>query len=262
MTEAGSGKDPSGEEGAERISMFQLGRMLQNELGPEARADLEARIAARDPGGAYLQSLADQAPERGWDSLRARIEAESARSPWARFLAWLRGAGAALVPRWPRYAFAFAVVCLCAVLGTYTFRARNPSVMGAVAMKGGSEAEFRLAVNGSACVACDHAPARSGDTLTILYRAADRIFVQTWYRDDAGPYLPYGGAGGDAKPWDGTLRWTEGPGRIVLSGGWKDEDVFIVSGREPFTAAEARSLLESGNGRAGLHAHVFRLRAP
>jgi hypothetical protein len=260
MTIHDSGRNGKDKPDGEPISLFQLGRLLRDELDPEARAALEARIAERDPGGSYLKALESQGPARSWDSLQARFDATRARGPLAGFRRRAAVLAEAVASKWPRYALACVLICLGASLSTWTWRPSGPEP-GGLAVKGAPAPEFALEINGVGCPGCGVLAARPGDTLSIRYRAPQRAFVQLWYRDDGGSYLPYGAVGAEARPWDPALAWTPGPGRIVLSPGWKEEEIRIVSAPDPFTREEARAFLETGRSRGGFSSHAYRLRA-
>ena len=237
----------------DRISLLQVGKLLEMELDRDERTALEARLNAEVPG--YLERLHLDRPERNWRDLEAKAAARRLLHMGRGYTAvktWVEGA--VRIARRPAFA---GIVALGIGAGLILWM-NPPAHEKAPVIKGAEATGIRLWVNSVETNEMGTAWVGPGDTLTFQYRSPNPLFVEIWYRDDSSQPLPYVS---EVKQWQPSLSWAPAPGRIVLYSGWSEETVFLLYSSAAFTAGEAREAVAGHRRPDRLGMRAFHLRA-
>jgi hypothetical protein len=248
---SGDGMEPPG-----RISLRRLDALLLGELGPEEAAALRRAVDADPAARAYLARQASLRSSLSAQKLRAAVAA-SRRGPLTRLAALLEAQG--------RGPFRFAAGAFaCVALGLAVWTHRPASLPGeemerAFRAKGDFPPEVVLRLHGRDFAPGSLVPARAGDTLAFSYRSGEGLHAQAWYREAGGEVTPFEGARSFALPV--ATSWTEAPQRLLLSGAWSRQEVWILLSPRPLDAETAARAVRRGKDGDGVRVLAYRLSA-
>lgn len=245
-----------GKEHPGRVSLRRLDALLQGELGPEEAAALRRAVDADPVARAYLARQASLRSSLSAHGLRVAV-ATSRRGPLTRLAALLEAPG-----RGPVRFAAGAFACLALGLAVWTHRPASlpgEEMERAFRMKGDILPEVMLRIRGRDFAPGSLVPGRAGDTLAFSYRSGEGLHAQVWYREADGEVLPFEGARSFALP--PATSWTEAPQRLLLSGAWSRQEVWILLSQQPLDAETAARAVHRGEDGDGVRVLAYRLSA-
>ncbi|MGL1901883.1 MAG: hypothetical protein OCC49_07100 [Fibrobacterales bacterium] len=128
----------------------------------------------------------------------------------------------------------FSIVCV-AVLIMYNPQSTQSTVSEQSLFQAKGSSEIRISVGGELLDSRSPAAVSARDTLTISYRSNSPLYMQLWYRDDAGaltPYLTNEGVSLMLKP---VTSFSAVESSIVLDDTWLREELYLLTSVESFT---------------------------
>jgi hypothetical protein len=254
--------------GNERTSHWDLERLLRGDLPEKEAVALRALIAASPELTKLLASMREERPARNFQDLERKAESlktapaftpstrrrsQGSSTVGATLQAWLSGFGGA------RVAFSMAMMIAIGVSlrfmmpgnggpGTAPYSAKGEEAFEAMLRIGSTDLEpdVTLAVKGS-------------DTLRVSYRSPKPRYIQFWYKEDDLAAAPLQAGADTLPPWDVATKWTLAPKKILLTGQWKRQAIFIISSARHLSTAEALAAI-AGDSSRSLASHVDRFR--
>lgn len=181
--------------------------------------DLESRIAKEEQQETNSQ-LAFANP---------RKTLPPGRNPWWKML-WQPK----LRPAWAMIAVLF---CIFPVLLVYQNRLQTTLHTSQYNAKG--ESKFLLWSGEAFLPNTDTLSVQVGDSLSLAYISATPQFIQVWFRDDAGEFFSYLENGGEALRYEPVASAQILEQKLVLQGGWKIEELFLLSSNSTFSTITA-----------------------
>jgi len=243
-----------------RISLRKIDSLLNGELEEEESRRLREQISASPKTKAYFDRQMNLRSDLTWSKLSRAVEADGQSGPqgWIRRLSRL--ALGPVGPGWRRPALASGAFALLA-LGTVWWQARDPGERADRARfsaKGSRFAEAQLQVRGQGYPAGALIDAGPGDTLSILYRSADTVYAQVWYREEGGELRSFDGKAPRGFALPPVTAWTQAPQRVLLEGTWRRQEVWIALSHGNSEIEQVKKAIRSGQDGNGIQVLVFR----
>jgi hypothetical protein len=253
-----------------KISHWEIERLLRGDLTEQEAESLRARISASPELSRYFASMRDEAPARTFGDLRekasrAGIPGRRAAAPARSVLgdpgAWTGFVGRLFRGTGPRLAIGAAMLLLIGISIRTFLPVPVKPVPEAYAAKGEEGFEILLRIGGIE-LEPDVTGAVSGtDTIRVLYRSSRDRLVQLWYQEDDGAIAPFPGSGDRAPAWAVTSKWSLAPKKILLSGEWERQSIFVVSSDRALSPSDVRAAIASEASRgASVQVAHFRLK--
>lgn len=228
-------------------SLFKIEQYLTGELSPIEIHEFEALMEADSGLKEYVQTQRSIRYEGPIPVFQAQIQRTPAKESIFSVLGGKVGEWVSPLLH-PQVAWAMGL-CLLAGAVMVLFHPGHMQSPGVEYTAKGSGVPFQLRINGHQISPEQSGFARSGETMSFVYRSLAGMTVQVWYQDDGGEIKPYVAPPAGAS-WSSSSTWREADYKIILSSDWNRESVWILWSERNFTPQEARKVLEGGRSDA------------
>jgi hypothetical protein len=246
-----------------RISLRKIDSLLNGDLSAEESARLQVEIEASPQAKAYVERQRALRSELSWERLRkpVRVGRPSFVRPGFRelldkFWYWVIGSRRGWIP------YTAGALGLIALGGTiWTLYRSESSGRESIrwAAKGSSSADVRLQIRGQDYDAGSSVRAATGDTLGLIYRSQDTVWVHAWFRESGGEISPFPGKANGMLILPPSMTWITAPQRILLKGKWRSQEVWLVVSRRPLEGNEIRAAIGTPGNTGGAEVLAFYL---
>jgi hypothetical protein len=257
MPEENPGRNPG--KPADRPSLLELERFLLGELEDAAARSIAERAESDPELAGYLEGMRREKLGVPLETMKRRLGAPAAapsrsRAPGKpedrlRFGDAVRRAWGRISAR-PGPGLALAGLVL-GFSGLGYLSLREPPSRNGMQVKGMGSAEIVLESKALEYHSGEWVPARTGDTLFILYRSPAPVFCQVWHQEDGSAARPLAAADHSTPAWPASLSWQKARQSLVLEADWRRQEILVLCSQAPFGREAALSALSRPDDHGG-----------